>query len=180
MRLLSIAALLILASASAAAQESSGCDKFKWPLDKERATLNGGRLDRPLLLCLDEAGNVAPLPNLAEIASTAPSHNIQLVTIFHDLAQAREALSAVLEALDIPHPATVGDGEVRDRIVMQRVLHTVIFLRGILADSQPAEDAAWSLGYFRDKLAQHPAEGYRTWDEAVAELQAKREEGSGT
>jgi len=47
------------------------------------------RLELPLLLCLDEAGNVAPLPNLAEIASTAPSHNIQLVSIFHDLQQAR-------------------------------------------------------------------------------------------
>jgi type IV secretion system protein VirD4 len=55
----------------------------------QRATRSGGRLERPLLLCLDEAGNVAPLPNLAEIASTAPSHNIQLVSIFHDLAQAR-------------------------------------------------------------------------------------------
>jgi type IV secretion system protein VirD4 len=54
-----------------------------------RATLNGGRLSRPFLLCLDEAGNIAPLPNLAEIASTAPSHNIQLISIFHDLAQAR-------------------------------------------------------------------------------------------
>ena len=58
----------------------------------ERATLAGGRLELPLLLCLDEAGNVAPLPNLAEIASTAPSHNIQLVSIFHDLAQAQGAL----------------------------------------------------------------------------------------
>ena len=28
----------------------------------ERATLAGGRLELPLLLCLDEAGNVAPLP----------------------------------------------------------------------------------------------------------------------
>jgi hypothetical protein len=46
MRLLSIAVLLILASASAAAQEPSGCDKFKWPLDKERATLNGTDLPR--------------------------------------------------------------------------------------------------------------------------------------
>ncbi len=53
------------------------------------ATIHGGRLPRPLLLCLDELGNVAPLPNLAEVASTAPSHNIQLVSIFHDIAQAR-------------------------------------------------------------------------------------------
>jgi len=54
-----------------------------------QATLRGGRLHQPLLLCLDELGNVAPLPNLAEIASTAPSHNIQLVSVFHDIAQAR-------------------------------------------------------------------------------------------
>ena len=53
------------------------------------ATLHGGALPRPLLLCLDELGNVAPVPNLGEIASTAASHNIQLVSIFHDLAQAR-------------------------------------------------------------------------------------------
>jgi type IV secretion system protein VirD4 len=54
-----------------------------------QATMRGGRLADPLLLCLDELGNVAPLPNLAEVASTAPSHNIQLVSIFHDVAQAR-------------------------------------------------------------------------------------------
>lgn len=53
------------------------------------ATWRGGRLPHPFLLCLDELGNVAPLPNLGEIASTAASHNIQLVSIFHDLAQAR-------------------------------------------------------------------------------------------
>ena len=60
-------------------------------VDRAYALANerGGRLELPLLLCLDEAGNVAPLPNLAEIASTAPSHNIQLLSIFHDLAQAR-------------------------------------------------------------------------------------------
>src|SRR5579862_7229653 len=28
-------------AAPALAQEPVGCDKFKWPLDKERATLNG-------------------------------------------------------------------------------------------------------------------------------------------
>jgi type IV secretion system protein VirD4 len=55
----------------------------------QQATLHGGQLHQPLLLCLDELGNVAPLPNLAEIASTAPSHNIQLVSVFHDVAQAR-------------------------------------------------------------------------------------------
>jgi type IV secretion system protein VirD4 len=71
----------------------------------ERATLAGGRLERPLLLCLDEAGNVAPLPNLAEIASTAPSHNIQLVTIFHDLAQARSRYGQQAETVVNSHRA---------------------------------------------------------------------------
>jgi type IV secretion system protein VirD4 len=71
----------------------------------ERATLAGGRLDRPLLLCLDEAGNAAPLPNLAEIASTAPSHNIQLVTIFHDLAQARSRYGSQAETVVNSHRA---------------------------------------------------------------------------
>jgi type IV secretion system protein VirD4 len=71
----------------------------------ERATLAGGRLKLPLLLCLDEAGNVAPLPNLAEIASTAPSHNIQLVSIFHDLAQARSRYGRQAETVVNSHRA---------------------------------------------------------------------------
>jgi type IV secretion system protein VirD4 len=71
----------------------------------ERATLAGGRLQRPLLLCLDEAGNVAPLPNLAEIASTAPSHNIQLISIFHDLAQARSRYGRQAETVVNSHRA---------------------------------------------------------------------------
>jgi type IV secretion system protein VirD4 len=71
----------------------------------ERATLAGGRLPDPLLVCLDEAGNVAPLPNLAEIASTAPSHNIQLISIFHDLAQARSRYGRQAETVINSHRA---------------------------------------------------------------------------
>jgi type IV secretion system protein VirD4 len=71
----------------------------------ERATRAGGRLELPLLLCLDEAGNVAPLPNLAEVASTAPSHNIQLVSIFHDLAQARSRYGGAAETVVNSHRA---------------------------------------------------------------------------
>jgi hypothetical protein len=33
-------------AAPALAQEPVGCDKFKWPLDKERATLNGTNLPK--------------------------------------------------------------------------------------------------------------------------------------
>ncbi len=69
------------------------------------ANHHGGQLDLPLLICLDEAGNVAPLPNLAEIASTAPSHNIQLVSIFHDLAQARSRYRQQAETVVNSHRA---------------------------------------------------------------------------
>jgi type IV secretory pathway TraG/TraD family ATPase VirD4 len=71
----------------------------------ERATVAGGQLELPLLLCLDEAGNVAPLPNLAEIASTAASHNIQLISIFHDLSQARSRYGKQAETVINSHRA---------------------------------------------------------------------------
>jgi type IV secretion system protein VirD4 len=71
------------------------------------ATMRGGRLSRPLLLCLDELGNVAPLPNLAEVASTAPSHNIQLVSIFHDVAQARSRYGDQAQTVINSHRARV-------------------------------------------------------------------------
>jgi type IV secretion system protein VirD4 len=46
-----------------------------------------GRLDPPLLLVLDEAANIAPLRDLAQIASTAAGLGIQLVTVWQDRAQ---------------------------------------------------------------------------------------------
>ena len=44
-------------------------------------------LDPPLLIVLDEAANIAPLSDLDALASTAAGHGVQLVTIWHDLAQ---------------------------------------------------------------------------------------------
>ncbi len=44
-------------------------------------------LDPPLLLVLDEAANIAPLADLDSLAATAAGHGVQLVTIWHDLAQ---------------------------------------------------------------------------------------------
>ena len=42
---------LCVSAAPALAQEPVGCDKFKWPLDKERATLTG--TDLPKLAFVD-------------------------------------------------------------------------------------------------------------------------------
>jgi len=46
MRSLLIAFALCIGAAPVLAQEPSGCDKFKWPLDKERATLTGTDLPK--------------------------------------------------------------------------------------------------------------------------------------
>jgi type IV secretion system protein VirD4 len=104
----------------------------------ERATVAGGQLERPLLLCLDEAGNVAPLPNLAEIASTAPSHNIQLVTIFHDLAQARSRYGNQAETVINSHRARMLLPGVAD-------LDTLRYFSG-LAGEEEARDRTHTTG----------------------------------
>ena len=54
-----------------------------------RATRSGGPLDPPLLVVLDEAAHIAPLPELDGLAATCASHGIQIVTVWQDLAQVK-------------------------------------------------------------------------------------------
>ncbi|MGO8861570.1 MAG: type IV secretory system conjugative DNA transfer family protein [Acidimicrobiales bacterium] len=54
-----------------------------------RATRAGRPLDPPLLVVLDEAAHIAPLPELDGLAATCASHGIQIVTVWQDLAQVR-------------------------------------------------------------------------------------------
>lgn len=98
----------------------------------ELAGEQGGRLALPLLLCLDEAGNVAPLPNLAEIASTAPSHNIQLLSIFHDLAQARSRYRQQAETVLNSHRARMLLPGIAD-------LETLRYFSGLVGEQERRE-----------------------------------------
>ncbi len=98
----------------------------------ELANRSGGRLELPLLICLDEAGNVAPLPNLAEIASTAPSHNIQLISIFHDLAQARSRYRQQAETVINSHRARMLLPGVAD-------LDTLRYFSGLVGEQERRE-----------------------------------------
>ncbi len=52
--------------------------------------LDGAPLSPPLLLMLDEAGNIAPLKTLPKIASTGAGQGITLMTIWQDRAQIRQ------------------------------------------------------------------------------------------
>ena len=78
-----LAAALIAAPGLAQAQEGSGCNGFKWPLDRERAALvradkaslpNGGALayDIPMTLELQPL-SAAALPKAPERAPKSPS-----------------------------------------------------------------------------------------------------------
>ena len=55
-----------------------------------RAARQGSAIDPPLLIVLDEAANIAPLPDLDVIAATGAGHGVQLVTVLQDLAQAHD------------------------------------------------------------------------------------------
>ncbi|MFD9211613.1 hypothetical protein ACFVY9_00555 [Streptomyces sp. NPDC059544] len=80
--------------------------------------------------------------------------------------EAQALLEAILEALDMPYPATIGDTEVHDRILNDRVMHARIALKGVLRDG---DDAGWSADFLRARVAELPATGYK----AVAPLPAE-------
>lgn len=71
----------------------------------------------------------------------------------------RDLLAAVLEALDIPHPATIGDAEQHGEVLANRTMHAVIALRSTL-EGHPL-GIEWTTAYLREQLAKHPATGYR-------------------
>ena len=83
----------------------------------------------------------------------------------HSAGELRELLAVVLEALDIPHPATVGDTEAHDRVLADRAMHTVIALQRVLEDDDVPLGIGWTTAYLRERLAEHPATGYRAWGE---------------
>lgn len=48
------------------------------------------RRDPPVLLALDEAANIAPLPDLPALCSEAGGQGVQIMPVFQDLSQARQ------------------------------------------------------------------------------------------
>lgn len=84
----------------------------------------------------------------------------------------RQLLAAVLEAIDIPHPATYGHQSAHDRLLNDRVMYARLALRSTLGDAElgAVMGPAWDARYLRDRLAQHPVTGYVTVDQADAAL----------
>ena len=73
----------------------------------DRANRTTDRLAKPLLLAIDEAANIAPLPDLAQIASTARGVGIQLVTIWQDFAQIQARYGTFAQTVINNHRAKV-------------------------------------------------------------------------
>ncbi|WP_030342241.1 hypothetical protein [Streptomyces californicus] len=71
----------------------------------------------------------------------------------------RALLDAVLDAIDIPHPATVGDTEAHQVALDRRASLAIVVARAALAENP--DDYGWNAAYLRRKLAEHPPTGYR-------------------
>ena len=69
--------------------------------------LDGAPLNPPLLLMLDEAGNIAPLQTLPKIAATGAGQGITLMTIWQDRAQIRDLYRESERTLIANHTTTV-------------------------------------------------------------------------
>ncbi|WP_413102107.1 hypothetical protein [Streptomyces sp. Inha503] len=72
-------------------------------------------------------------------------------------------LRVVVEGLDIPAPATVGDTEQYRAILDRRVMHVVVAIEAVLNDPTGL-GTQWTADYLRRKLSEHPPTGYRPWD----------------
>jgi type IV secretion system protein VirD4 len=95
-----------------------------------RCTLTGRPLDPPLLLCLDEAANVAPLPNLAEIAATGAGQGVQVLSVFQNLSQISERWGRDrADTLIANHTARLFGSGIADRATLE-------YLGAILGDEE--------------------------------------------
>ncbi|MER6525734.1 hypothetical protein [Streptomyces sp. NPDC001508] len=77
----------------------------------------------------------------------------------------REFLAAVLEAINIPAPATFGDLEAFQLLLEDRVLDAVVALTGALGEPPTADwGLGWHTDYLRKQLAKKPPTTYRHYD----------------
>jgi type IV secretion system protein VirD4 len=82
-------------------------------------------LDPPLLVVLDEAANIAPLSDLDALASTAAGHSIQLVTIWHDLAQISARYGARASTVVNNHRAKLFLSGISDPSTLEYASHLI-------------------------------------------------------
>lgn len=80
-----------------------------------------------------------------------------------------DLLRAVREALDVPHAASRGGEEIRDKVLQQRLLCVGYVLGSVLNDDVILPAMA---RFLRMQTAEHPATGYVTHEQAQAAVKA--------
>jgi type IV secretion system protein VirD4 len=92
----------------------------------ERSASTGKAINPPLLLALDEVANIAPLPNLDEIASTGPGQGVQLLTVIQNISQAADRWGRDrAETIIANHRARLFCSGIGDRATLDYLAHTL-------------------------------------------------------
>ena len=117
----------------------------------DRATEAGTPLNPPLLLVLDECANIAPLRELATLASTGAGQGIQLVSVFQDMAQ----INAVYGRDRAP---TIVSNH-RAKVILSGIAdpHTLEYLARLLGDEEVRQVSATSGGEGRHSTTESVA-----------------------
>jgi type IV secretory pathway TraG/TraD family ATPase VirD4 len=95
----------------------------------DRYARTGRPLEPPLLVLLDEAGNIAPVPGLARLAATAASVGVQVVSVWQDLAQLHAVYGPVADTVLNNHRAKLVLSGVADE-------RTVRWVRELLGEER--------------------------------------------
>jgi hypothetical protein len=86
-------------------------------------------------------------------------------------AETRDVIETVHAAIAIPYAATTAHERTRAEILGHRLLATTVALQSIL-DRDNTDELPGILQHLRDRLAEHPATGYVTWEQATARTEA--------
>lgn len=98
----------------------------------ERSARTGRPIEPALLLALDEVCNIAPLPNLDEIASTGPGQGVHLLCVLQNISQGYDRWGRDrAETIIANHRARLFCSGIGDRA-------TLDYLRGTLGDEEIA------------------------------------------
>jgi type IV secretion system protein VirD4 len=98
----------------------------------ERSAKTGRPIEPALLLALDEVCNIAPLPNLDEIASTGPEQGVHLLCVLQNISQSYDRWGRDrAETIIANHRARLFCSGIGDRA-------TLDYLRGTLGDEEIA------------------------------------------
>lgn len=86
--------------------------------------------------------------------------------------ETNELILAVLDAITIPHAATVEHDETRTRILLDRVMHLRVSLETLLGSACP--DVTDAIKELRERLSEHEPIGYVTQKQAHRRIKEDR------